>query len=116
MAHRPSASTPNVTCVASRILRLSCRSASDPPSGPNNRIGPNASAVSIPRATPLPVSWSTSQAAATICIHVPVTEIACPMKKRRKFGECPSEWNVRWTVTRTGVMTAPRQVHRTVRR
>ena len=116
MAHSPRASTPNVTCVASRIRRLSCRSASAPPSGPNSRIGPKASAVSIPSATPLPVSWSTSHAAATICIHVPVTEIACPMKKRRKFSEWPREWNVRWTVTRTGVTSVPPTAGRTARR
>jgi hypothetical protein len=43
------------------------------------------------------------------------TGIACPMKNRRKFSECPSEWNVRWNVRRTGVTCGPPMVVRTAR-
>jgi hypothetical protein len=53
---------------------LSNRSAITPPHAPNTSIGAYWSAVSIPRATPLPVSWSTSHGAATICIQVPMPE------------------------------------------
>ena len=61
----------------------------------------------MPSATPLPVSRSTSQAAATICIQVPLTEMACPMKNRRKFRECPIAWKVRWTASLVRVTSAP---------
>lgn len=58
----------------------------------------------MPSATPLPVRLRTSHAAATICIHVPVTEIAWPTKNSRKFLEWPIAWNVRWTLRPTRVM------------
>jgi hypothetical protein len=45
-----------------------------PPQTPNNSSGRNWSAVVSPRATPLPVSLSTNQPWATICIQVPVSD------------------------------------------
>ncbi len=37
----------------------------------------------MPRATPLPVRWRTSQAWATVCIQVPDTEMSWAVKYSR---------------------------------
>ena len=77
------ASTAAVLCVITSTRRLSNRSAINPPHMPASSIGVNWRAVVTPRATPLPVSLSTSQLWAVICIHVPVSETSWPAKKRR---------------------------------
>ena len=46
-------------------------------------IGRNCNANAAPMTTPLPVSDSSSQVSATICIQLPLTETSCPAKKRR---------------------------------
>ena len=61
-------------------LRLSKRSASDPPSAPNRRMPVNCSAVAIPTAKPESVSVRISQSSATICIQLPASETICPPK------------------------------------
>jgi len=61
-------------------LRFGKRSASTPPQAPKSRIGRNCSAVVRPTARPLPVSESTSQTSATICIQLPEIETIWPVK------------------------------------
>ena len=56
-----SASVPDAPWVPIRILRLSNRSASKPPHGPASSTGRNCSPAVRPRASPLRVSFSTSQ-------------------------------------------------------
>jgi len=80
---RPSARAPETLCEITIRRRLSARSATRPPHGPARRTGRNCRAVTIPSASPPPESLSTSQAWATDCIQVPVSETPCPMKYRR---------------------------------
>ncbi len=74
------ARTPETAWVANRKWRLSTRSATTPPVGPSTSIGRNWKAITRPSHVPLPVSCSTSQPSATLCIHVPLTEMICPKK------------------------------------
>ena len=77
----------SATCVAIWTRRLSNRSATTPPQAPNSRIGRNCSAVSIPSATPLPVSCRTSHGAATPCIQVPVPESSWPADEQPEVAD-----------------------------
>ncbi len=77
------ANTAGAAWVANNTRRLSYRSASTPPNGPNSRSGRNCSADTTPSAVPLPVSSSTSHDWATRCIQVPDSEITCPVKYSR---------------------------------
>ena len=45
--------------------------------------GMNWAAATMPSHSGSPVSWRTSQAWATCCIHVPISEISCPAKNSR---------------------------------
>ena len=65
------------------VLRLSKRSAMRPPQGPINNTGSICRAMTMPRMAPLSDSLSTSQACATLCIQVPLTETIWPKKKKR---------------------------------
>ena len=65
---------------------MSVRSATRPPYGPTNRIGSVCAANVRPTHVADPVISRTSQAWATICIHVPTSEIDCPAKYSRKLG------------------------------
>ena len=58
--------------VMMRIVRFGKRSASMPPCTPSSSIGRNCIAIVTPTAAELPVSSSTSQSSAMLCIHVPV--------------------------------------------
>ncbi len=71
-----SASTADAIWVTTRRRRVSTRSTITPPSGPKNVTGRNWQAVTRPSIVLLPVSWRTSQPWATVCIHVPASEIA----------------------------------------
>jgi hypothetical protein len=93
--HSANAWRANAVWVPIRITRLSRRSARRPAHAPSTRMGPKFRASWIPNATLLSVSFSTSQAAATDCIHVPVTDTIWPPKNSRKFREWETEWNVR---------------------
>ena len=68
------ASVPATVWVPMISVRLSTRSAINPPTVPNNSVGRNCMAMTVPRAVPLPVSSSTSHDSATDCIHVPENE------------------------------------------
>ncbi len=56
------------------------RSAITPPNTPKSKTGRNCRATTKPRAVPLPVSFRTNQACATVCIQVPHSEIDCPIR------------------------------------
>jgi hypothetical protein len=77
---RTSACTPIRLWSTTISRRLSTRSAITPPYGPSSSTGSACSATTSPRSTLEPVSVSTSQDWAIICIHVPTSEIACPPK------------------------------------
>ena len=66
--------------VAISSLRVSKRSTTTPPSGPKKVTGRNWQAVTRPSSVLLPVSCSTSQPWATVCIQVPASETAWPPK------------------------------------
>ena len=70
-------------CVKITVLRLSSRSAITPACRPKSVNGPKRQRERIPTATGMCVSCRTSQYMATFCIHVPLTEITCPVKNRR---------------------------------
>jgi hypothetical protein len=72
------------------------RSTITPAKGDSTRIGPNWQAASTPTATPLPVRWSTRRVSPTSVNQLPVFEIVCPMKNRRKLRERNDD-SVRWT-------------------
>ena len=61
-----------------RMCRLSNRSASTPPYAPSTSTGRKYSATFAPRAVPLSVSCSTSQALAVKFIHVPIADTVWP--------------------------------------
>ncbi len=78
-----SAKSAAADCVAMSRRRLSTRSASAPAQAPRTSTGPNCRPTVMPRATPLPVSCSTSQFCATACIQVPLIETIWETKNRR---------------------------------
>ena len=80
---RINASTPIIDCSAIINLRLSTRSATTPPYGPSSSTGNVCSATTTPILVPEPVSTSTSQDCATVCIQVPTREMAWPRKYLR---------------------------------
>ena len=57
-------------------LCLLTRSATTPPYGPSSRIGKVCKATTRPTSNPEPVRCSTRKDCATVCIQVPVSEIA----------------------------------------
>ena len=59
---------------------LSTLSATDPVHAPSTSTGTVCSATVTPSAVPLELSSSTSHACATVCSHVPGTEMSCPEK------------------------------------
>ena len=77
---RPNASAPESAWVMNSSRRLSTRSATTPPRGPTTSMGRNWHAMTRPSQAPLPVSCSTSQPRATVCIQVPLTETSWPAK------------------------------------
>ena len=86
MSQRAMASTAAELCVQISVRRLSRRSAITPPHTPNSSMGRNCRATISPRAEPAvarPVSSSTSQLWAVVCIHVPLREISWEKKKSR---------------------------------
>ena len=70
----------------------------------NIRSGPYWAAVISPMARPLWVRCSTSSVRATVVSQLPVLEIVCPMKNRRKF-RVRSDANVLRTVAPSPLLT-----------
>ena len=70
-------------CVAITSLRLSNRSATTPAKSPKTVKGMKRQKARMPTASGEWVSSTTSQARATFCIQVPLTEITWPVKKSR---------------------------------
>ena len=66
-------------CVATRILRLSKRSASEPAVGASASAGKPAAKLTRPSRIALFVSPLITQLWAIICIHVPLSEMSEPM-------------------------------------
>ena len=66
-------------CVATRILRLSQRSASEPAIGASTSAGKPAAKFTRPSRIALFVSVLITQLCAIICIHVPLSEMSEPM-------------------------------------
>ena len=66
-------------CVATRILRLSKRSASEPAVGASASAGKPAAKLTSPSRIALFVSPLMTQLWAIICIHVPLSEMSEPM-------------------------------------
>ena len=79
-AQRASAGSAIAAWVSIRMRRLGKRSASRPPNAPSTRIGANWRQAVMPTARPLPVSLSTSQVSATICIQLPLSDTTWPAK------------------------------------
>ena len=81
------ASTPAITiemtCVQITVRRASRRSTITPANRPNTVNGRNWQSASRPTASGECDSSSTSQPVAMFCIHVPLTDITCPLKNRR---------------------------------
>src|SRR5262245_20455706 len=74
-------------CVATRILRLSNRSANEPAIGASIKAGKPAAKFTSPSKIALVVSPLMTQLWAIICIHVPLSEMSEPMMYRRN-GPC----------------------------
>ncbi len=70
-------------CVPITSLRLSIRSATTPATRPKTVNGRKRQKARRPTASGECVSSTTSHASATFCIHVPLTEMTCPVKKSR---------------------------------
>ena len=101
-------------CTIISSLRLSLRSATRPAHAPRISTGPNWHAANSPRANPLSVSFSTSNAWAMRVSQLPIWEISWPPKNRRKL-RTRSDSNVptagRWIVDghRGSAIRAPRR-------
>ena len=65
------------------VWRLGRVSARIPAKSPKIITGMNWAAATTPSQTGSEVSCRTSQACATCCIHVPMSETACPAKNSR---------------------------------
>jgi hypothetical protein len=65
--------------VINKILRLSNRSAADPPTIVNASIGKPEQRFTKPSMSAEVVSAVITQSCAITCIHVPVSEMALPM-------------------------------------
>ena len=74
--------------TSSSSLRLSERSATRPAKGPSTSTGPNWATASMPRATPLSVSFRTSSVWATRVSQLPIWEMSWPPKNSRKLRTC----------------------------
>ena len=74
-----SASAICTTWVQTRILRLSKRSATDPPNMVRKIIGNPAAKLTIPSMIALSVRVLMTQPCAITCIQVPVSEMEVPM-------------------------------------
>ncbi len=72
------------TWTARSVWRLGSASARTPAKRPNTMTGTNWAAATTPsHSGSPPLSSRTSQAWATCCIHVPMSDSACPPKKSR---------------------------------
>ena len=71
------------TWVPIRTRRFGNASAATPANRPKTMTGRNWAVATIPSQIGSPVSWRTSQACATCCIHVPIRETSWPEKKSR---------------------------------
>ncbi len=80
---RTSACRPIASWRTIMSRRLSTRSATTPPYGASSSTGSVCSATTKPRSVLEWVSTRTSQDCAVICIHVPASEIDCPVKYSR---------------------------------
>ena len=72
-----------IAWVASSVWRFGSESARTPANSPKIMTGMNWAAATTPSHSGSWVSTRTSQAWATCCIQVPMSEIAWPMKKSR---------------------------------
>jgi hypothetical protein len=73
----------DAVAVQIRIVRLLKRSANTPPHGVRTSVGSIWMANVIPSQAPEFVNSRTSQAWASFCIQVPVTDTDCPVKNSR---------------------------------
>ena len=71
------------TCAEMRTLRFGSASAATPAKRPSTMTGRNWAVATIPSQIGSPVSSRTSQAWATCCIQVPMSEIGWPAKNSR---------------------------------
>jgi len=71
------------------------RSATMPPNGAVRKTGIWLANPTEPSNSEDPVSRYTSQASAMLCIHVPMSEMSCPLKK---------SWKLRWRRARNVVV------------
>jgi hypothetical protein len=69
--------------VATIILFFSRRSARIPAGRERRRIGKSLSALTKETQNAEFVRVRTNQASVTVWIHVPISEVSCPVKKRR---------------------------------
>ena len=72
-------------CVASSTCRRFQRSTHTPAKGASRKMGICPTNATVPSRIAEPVSRYTSQAVAIRVIHVPISEMLWPPKKRRKF-------------------------------
>src|ERR1700733_11901341 len=73
------------TCVTTSTLRRFRRSTHTPAKGANRNVGICPANPTTPSRNAEPVSLYTSQLVARRVIHVPISEIVCPLKNRRKL-------------------------------
>src|SRR6476646_6330327 len=66
-------------------LSLSARSTSAPAGSEKSRIGMEVATATRPTRKALLVSSSASHPSAIVCIHGPMSDIVCPIRKIRKF-------------------------------
>ena len=71
------------TWVPMSTRRFGNASATTPANRPKTMTGRNWAVATIPSQIGSPVSWRTSQACATCCIQVPMSEISWPEKNNR---------------------------------
>jgi len=72
-------------CAIRTMRSLSERSTIAPAGIVKTRIGTDAAVATRPTRKALFVSWSASQPSAIVCIHEPMRESVCPIRKSRKF-------------------------------
>ena len=81
--NRMKASAIWTTWVAISVGRLGSASAISPPNSPRTMTGRNCTAAVRPSRNGSPVICRTSQAWATCCIHMPMSEMSWPTKNSR---------------------------------
>ena len=77
---RIAARTIITACTTKIVWRFGSASASTPPNRPKTMTGTNCAAATTPSQNASLVSSRTSQAWATCCIHVPISEMSWPPK------------------------------------